>query len=118
MPLAMFLCHGGEQPVRHLSVARRSANSLFMTFRHAVALALVGWYLMLLPKGNDLHIFDVPWSATARSYDTAKECEEARAKAVVPPTPSVATEGKSSPPVERAFYCVATDDPRIRSEVK
>ena len=73
---------------------------------------------MLLPKTGDppVHVFDVPWSDTQRSFDTAKECEEARAKAVVPSAPAVVTVGKSQKPVERAFYCVATDDPRIKAQ--
>jgi hypothetical protein len=37
----MFLCHGGEQPIRHLSDARRSANSMSMNLRHAAALMLL-----------------------------------------------------------------------------
>jgi hypothetical protein len=94
------------------------AKSEAMKLRHAAALALVGWYLMLLPKTGDLpvHVFDVPWSATQRSFDTANECEEARAKAVVPPIPSPATVGKSPKQDEQAFYCIATDDPRISAE--
>ena len=85
--------------------------------RHAAALALVGWYLMLLPKTGDLpiHVFDVPWSATQRSFDSANECEEARAKAVVP-IPSPAAVGKSPKQDEQAFYCIASDDPRISAE--
>jgi hypothetical protein len=35
------------ETARHLSVARPSANSMSMNLRHAAALALVGWYLML-----------------------------------------------------------------------
>jgi len=33
--------HGGEKPVRHLSVVRQSANSLSMNLRHATALAVL-----------------------------------------------------------------------------
>ena len=32
---AMLRSHGGEKPVRHLSVARRSANSMSTNLRHA-----------------------------------------------------------------------------------
>jgi hypothetical protein len=68
-------------------------------------LALAGWYLMLLPNnGPGMATISPPvWSAIQHSYDTAKECEKARAKAVVPP----ASTGQ-------AFYCVASDDPRLR----
>jgi hypothetical protein len=55
------------------------------------ALALVGWYLMLLPKNQGIQVFDLPWSDTLRSFDTANECEVARDKAVVPPEPRAAT---------------------------
>ena len=57
-----------------------------MNLRHAAALAFVGWYLMLLPKSDPyLGMLNVSWSAIQGSFDTAKDCEEARAKAVVPP---------------------------------
>ncbi len=108
-----------------------------MNLRHAAALALVGWYLMLLPKDDPTYgVFPVSWSATQGSFDTAKECEEARAKAVVPPVevspPPRATAtlpantgwfGNSEPtasetpnpkPIERAYSCIATDDPRLK----
>ena len=88
-----------------------------MRFRHAAALALVGWYLMLLPNDDQLHIFDVPWEATQRSFDNAKECEDARAKAVVPQLPvSVGPGAKPQKPIERAFYCISSDDPRLKSQ--
>jgi len=110
-----------------------------MKTRHAAALAFVGWYLMLLPKdGHRIQIFDVPWSAIQRSFDTAKDCEEARAKAVIPPlavsprpsttpTPPSSTSwlGKSEPtasetptakPIEHAYFCVATNDPRLKAQ--
>jgi hypothetical protein len=111
-----------------------------MNLRHSAALALVGWYLMLLPKsGHTFQVFDIPWTATQRSFDTAKECEEARAKAVVPvlersPLPTATTTppastgwfGKSEPaptsetptvkPFERAYFCIETDDPRLKAD--
>ena len=76
-----------------------------MILRHATALALVGWYLMLLPSNApSLALISPPvWSAIQHSYDTAKECEKARAKAVVPPVST-----------GQAFYRVANDDPRLR----
>ena len=114
-----------------------------MRLRHAAALVLVGWYLMLLPKGDDaiFQVFDIPWSATERSFDTAQQCEEARAKAIVPPdvqtiprrrpnatpAPDALTRlfGNSEPtgtetpkvtPVERAYFCIETDDPRLKAD--
>jgi hypothetical protein len=44
---------------------------------HAATLALVGWYLMLLPK-DGLTILALPRSAVQQSFHTAKECEQAR----------------------------------------
>jgi hypothetical protein len=114
-----------------------------MNLRHTAALALVGWYLMLLPKGDDaiFQVFDIPWSATQRSFDTAQECEAARAKAIVPPdvqvvprrqpngTPApqpitgwfggsepTATDTPEAKPVERAYFCIETDDPRLKAD--
>jgi hypothetical protein len=90
--------------------------------RHAAALALAGWYLMLLPTGRGYvaQFNDVPWSAAVRSFDTAKECEEARAKAVIAPS---AVNGQSPmigptatpTPVNHAFYCIEADDPRLKA---
>jgi hypothetical protein len=94
-----------------------------MNPRHAAALALVGWYLMILPTDRDRMIaqfYDVPWSAEVRSFDTAKDCEEARAKAVVAPTavkgqPELVGPTATPTPVNRAFYCIEGDDPRLKA---
>jgi hypothetical protein len=84
-----------------------------MNLRHAAALALVGWYLMLLPKDDPtVGIFSVSWSATQGSFDAAKDCEDARAKAVVPPSSPTAAQSVKSD--QRAYFCVATDDPRLK----
>ena len=86
-----------------------------MKIRDAGALALVGWYLMLLPKSDDhLHRFDTPWSATQRSFDTAKECEDARARAIVPPIQNGPATGYHEG-LEHAYCCIASDDPRLKS---
>ena len=39
--------------ISRLSVARRSANSMSMKFRHAATLALVRWYLMVPLSQSD-----------------------------------------------------------------
>ena len=110
-----------------------------MRFPHAAAVALMGWYLMLLPKNDpSIGLWSVPFSAIQRSFDTAGDCEQARASAVVPPlaptplpsatpTPQANTSwfGSSEPseptvkktpkaPEERAFYCISADDPRLK----
>ena len=85
---------------------------------HAAAIALAGWYLMLLPmNGPGAVRFEATnWATIQRSFDTAAECEVARAKAVVPPVPVQNGPAPGKQPVEtkRAFYCVATDDPRLK----
>ena len=84
---------------------------------HAAALALVGWYLVLLPKDDPTYgVFPVSWSATQGSSDAAKDCEAARAKAVIPPD-AAAPRPQSSPTAaqaSKAYFCVATDDPRLK----
>jgi len=46
--------------VSHLSVARRSVNSLSMDPRHPAALALVGWYRILQLSQRDCIAIDDP----------------------------------------------------------
>lgn len=95
------------------ATAARRPQALSGAYRHpfcAVAPILAGWYLMLLPNsGPGMATISPPvWSAIQHSYDTAKECERARAKARIP---------RQSSPFGRtdlAFYCIATDDPRLR----
>jgi hypothetical protein len=73
----------------------------------AIALALIGWYLMLLPTSPDADLSDpTPWSAVQLSFDTAKECEAALAKATLP-------RGKAKGAEPKAFFCIASDDPRL-----
>jgi hypothetical protein len=52
-----------------------------MKLRHAAALALVGWFLMmppLLKKSVDLTAPFSRW-VTVNSYDTSKQCEDEKA---------------------------------------
>jgi hypothetical protein len=46
--------------VSHLSVARRSANSMSVNPQHAAALALVGWYRMVQLSQSDCIATDDP----------------------------------------------------------
>ena len=93
---------------------------------HAVALAVVGWYLMWpVPYGSDgpdsfrAGSADIPlwrWSVT-QSFDRADECEKTRAAMGKEYDKSI-----SGPPSNDQkpglFYslsqCIATDDPRLR----
>jgi hypothetical protein len=81
-----------------------------VTPRHAAALILTGWYLMVLPRtGPGVATISPPvWSAILHSYDTAKECERARVKTPVPAQPPAF--GQTT---ELALYCVASNDPRV-----
>jgi hypothetical protein len=89
---------------------RRVVRVNVMQTRHAAALALVV-YLMLLPKG--VQYFNVPWSATQRTFDTAQECEKMRG---LYRRQHRATQrrGETPKPIERGYYCIAADDPSIK----
>jgi hypothetical protein len=93
-----------------------------MSFRHVAGLALVGWYLMLPPMGSvesrripstgfyvaystqPLNIWEIEGS-----YDTAPECRTAieqanqLARQSCPESPAVAS-------------CIASNDPRLKSQ--
>ena len=106
-----------------------------MNRRHAAALALVGWYLMVPPRdGNSLNAL-APFSKweIADSFDSANECRQAlkQKRAVAedmkkerlvedeqrsqhgdPPSANfelIATEAQN-----RRAVCIATDDPRLK----
>jgi hypothetical protein len=55
-----------------------------MSLRHAAALALVGWYLMvppLLPDGSvNVKAPLSEWSESGQGFDTAQDCNKARAQ--------------------------------------
>ena len=87
-----------------------------MTFRHAAALALVGWYLMLPPPnprafgGVDDDAPIVQWKLFD-SYDSAMECKMAAERMVA--------SGDSTGVVEaqlKQARCIATDDPRLKEK--
>jgi hypothetical protein len=92
-----------------------------MKLCHAVALALVGWYLMVppIPKGQipDTSVPLSEWSLSA-SFDTAKECEKGRVDnwslfhklSLAHPNPDTISAVQAA--VEAA--CIATDDPRLK----
>lgn len=90
-----------------------------MKLRHAAALALVGWYLMVPPlianpnptTGGQLEV-SAPLSKweIVRSFDTAAECNEARQR--------TAASGVGNAEAQRLWQkyatCIASDDPRLR----
>src|SRR5258708_8608753 len=71
----MMVSHRGAKLVRHLSGARLFANSMSMNLRHAAALALVDWYLMVPPISNGTPEIAAPLShwEIQSSYDTPVE---------------------------------------------
>jgi hypothetical protein len=100
-------------------------------FRHAVALALVGWYLMLPPLGSSERDFPVESSApitnwtNSGSYDSAKECEIERHKLSVDaekrsfeaergPTGKDQALAVAVAGAERLATCIETTDPRLK----
>jgi hypothetical protein len=82
-----------------------------MTPRHAAALALVGWYLMMPPPGrNALFDSSVPlakWKILG-SFDKAEDCETAYTHLTEKHRKSEAVKSWV-----QAEVCVATDDPRL-----
>ena len=84
-----------------------------MKTRHAAALALVGWYLMLPPVREagppDLGAPLGKWGMLSPSFDSAKECEAYKLKLAE----KVVKERR--PDYIRAdAKCVASDDPRLK----
>ncbi|MGD0076804.1 MAG: hypothetical protein ABSD31_21115 [Candidatus Binataceae bacterium] len=96
-----------------------------MNFRHAAALAAVGWYLMVPPFGNGDFKENAPisqWS-TDTSFDTAKECEDYRVavnkktQADLPPHGSKPTDSAQAFAVKMLLgQCIASDDPRLKGK--
>jgi hypothetical protein len=94
--------------------------------RHAAALALVGWYLMLPPRVVDRFYPDAPLSQWKRfgpeEYSSRAECEaeRERQKAMfnfdpekLPPEKFTA---RTLARGARALQCIATDDPRLKEK--
>jgi hypothetical protein len=93
-----------------------------MKLRHAAALALVGWSLMMPPPrpvGDHFKTnFSAPLSkwATMRTFDSQSQCETARAVYQQKPTGNLvimlgAAEAQAT---TKAAQCVADDDPRLK----
>lgn len=79
--------------------------------RHAAALALVGWYLML-PLAADRYAPISEW-AHVDSFDTATECRKAAYQNIE----RVKKKGDHAQ-IDRAmaFECISTDDPRLKEK--
>ena len=87
-----------------------------MNFRHAAALALVGWYLMVPLRENDnsakLRV-DVPLAdwVYVDSFDTAKECRNEG----VQEEKRYAKDNLEADEYG-AWECIASDDPRLKEK--
>jgi hypothetical protein len=88
--------------------------------RHASALALVGWYLMVPPFSAKEVFPDKPLSdwQPADIYSTRTECEEGKRDTVQEMTAFLADAYKMAPTPKvkalQAGKCIETDDPRLK----
>jgi len=122
-----------HRPMIHASRKNR------MNFRHAAALALVGWYLMMPPRADevsgpsdpseDLVALHAPLSQwfLSLSFDTAQECQRVREKRYNEGSRAMHDLLKSGGHPDdgpRAqfiaqqmwYQCIATDDPRLKEK--
>lgn len=81
--------------------------------RHAAALALVGWYLMV-PPSHHLLAPIADW-AHFDSYDSATECRDAQMDLMIK---SKDPDSKMHRMMEAiaASECIASDDPRLKEK--
>ena len=86
-----------------------------MNLRHAAALALVGWYLMVpLSQGDPIPKWD-----HYGSFDSASECTTARENAIRAGVADATMMGTSQVEVKHALLlseCIASDDPRLKEK--
>jgi hypothetical protein len=95
-----------------------------MKTRHAAALALVGWYLMVPPvvceKGKCTTQLDAPfsqWHRSKRSADSESACEQARPKvraAVDKAIENVSARAEFDKALASGL-CISSDDPRLKA---
>jgi len=103
--------------VRYLSGARRSDNSLFVNLRHAAALALVGWYLIVAPPQSfkDYKYYEMPlgqWMHKA-TFNSEFECKQEISKGChrIQNGEILGFEGPLC-----YSQCVPSDDPRLKEK--
>ena len=90
-----------------------------MKLRHAAALALVGWYLMVPIPGNDTipdpAITFSKW-INIRSFDSAERCEDGRLNVIKSGVGGPQLMGYPEGEVKKVLLlsqCVVSDDPRL-----
>jgi hypothetical protein len=104
-----------------MTVNSRLVATATMTPRHAAALALVGWYLVI-PPWDKQHVFGgtplSQWTDYEGSYDTAKECAEGKEQLLRDVDAEVKKYAgwQSYKDAVILGRCVATDDPRLKEK--
>jgi len=93
-----------------------------VNLRHAAALALVGWYLMVPIPGNDPIPDPVAtfskW-VSIRSFDSAERCEDGRQNVIRLGAGGPQLMSYPDQEVKKVLLlsqCVATDDPRLKEK--
>jgi hypothetical protein len=102
----------------------RAMKPRLMKPRHAAALALVGWYLMLPPthlsNGHLVGDTKTPFSdwTTLGSFDTAHECAKYQMKLIHSAKGQVYVRPFTYElPIDPVYsQCVASDDPRLKEK--
>jgi hypothetical protein len=91
-----------------------------MNFRHAAALALVGWYLLTPPSSAEGKFKEnaplTNWLHNG-SYDSAASCEAVHRKLNRAPVLGVTADEQNH--VRMSFMlsrCISTDDPRLKEK--
>jgi hypothetical protein len=97
-----------------------------MTLRHAAALALVGWYLMVPPTFDgqvrvNINAPIAKWTYF-ESYDSAQQCEHERTTLALKLSRTLTQAQGANPRTTKESTatqflfgkCVATDDPRLK----
>jgi hypothetical protein len=121
----------------HLSTSHRSANSMSMNLRRAVALTLVGWSLMFPSRGgNKQSRVGSPLSSwyNGKTFSSMAECEDAirnMVDMIKQPNIRAAIDARlkraAHPPITSSQWdefsqdlassrCVASEDPRLKAK--
>ena len=89
-----------------------------MNLRHAAALALVGWYLIVPPATGDSFDKNAPvskWRQPA-AFDSAADCEQYRTEAIETFQKKTDANGEYNVSLYIAGRCVTSDDPRLKEK--
>lgn len=109
----------------HDDVSQEQPGFKEVNLRHATAVALVGWYLMLAPFNAENRSDDsAPLSKwrTGSAFDSAQACERNRAM-TLSTIAHVSARGASDKQGKDALFhdfvvarCIASDDPRLKEK--